>query len=61
MKTKIKFFPSLYHSYLLALTRTDLAYEGGPVAAWQARPRMRLTEMVGFGGEERGPLAQRML
>jgi len=41
MKTEFNFSPSFHHHHLLALTRI----------------RARLTEMLGFGDEERVPLA----
>lgn len=61
MKTEFEFSPSLHHRYLLGRMQPTLDYEGGSVAAWQARLRARLTEMLGFGDEERVPLVLRTL
>ncbi len=61
MNTEFNFSPSFHLRHLLTLTRPALAYEGGSVAARQARLRARLTEMLGFGDEERVPLAPRTL
>lgn len=61
MKTEFNFSPSLHHRHLLAQVQPALAYAGGPVAPWQGQLRSRLAEMMGFGGEERVPLAPRTL
>ena len=53
--------PSLYHLWLLEKIKPALAYAGGDVAAWQGKLRSRLAELMGFGGEERSPLAPRTL
>jgi dienelactone hydrolase len=57
----ISFSPSMYHRNLLANTRPTMSYSGGDIAEWQQKLRQRLSELMGFGGEERSPLVPRTL
>lgn len=59
MDSECYFSPSLHHRYLLDRVRPTLTYDTGPVAEWQSRLRSHLTGMMGYGGEERVPLAVR--
>ena len=53
--------PSLYHRHLLDRIRPEMSYVEGDVVDWQRRLRQRLSELMGFGGEERVPLMPRTL
>jgi dienelactone hydrolase len=57
------FSPSIYHQSLAARTTQKLRYAGDDVTAWQATLRLRLTELLGYRGEQtpRGPLRVRSL
>lgn len=59
--TGISFSPSMYHRHLLEVTQKTMSYSGGNVAEWQQKLRQRLSELMGFGGEERSPLAPQTL
>ncbi len=61
MNSELHFSPSLHHCYLLDRVQPHLSYDGGPVVEWQTRLRSRLIDMLGFGAEERVPLAPRSL
>ncbi len=57
----ISFSPSLYHRHLLGITSPTMGFKDGNVVEWQGRLRQKLSELMGFGGEERVPLAPRTL
>ena len=61
MGSECHFSPSLHHRYLLDRVQPALSYDGGSVSEWQTRLRSRLADMMGFGGEERVPLAVRSM
>lgn len=53
--------PSLLHQRLIAQTPPTLAYDGGDVAAWQARLRPELRRLLGFPEIPRPALASEVL
>ena len=59
--SNLNFSPSVYHRNKLSITQPAMSYTDGNVVEWQQRLRIRLCEMMGYGDEERVPLAPRTL